>query len=56
MALHFGCSAAPTVQLQKDGPTANAAAEVILLVETDSGSVAVACISMVSYALNEDQE
>ena len=48
MALAFACSGPPTVQLQTDGVTANAAAELNLLVKTDGKSVPVACISMVS--------
>ena len=48
MALNFACSAAPTVQLQKDGATVNAVAELTLLVKTDEQPVPVACISLVS--------
>jgi hypothetical protein len=48
MALNFACSEAPTVQLQTDGATVNAAAELTLLVKTDGQSLPVACISLVS--------
>ena len=48
MALAFACSGPPTVQLQTDGVTANAAAELNLLVKTDGKSLPVACISLVS--------
>ncbi|KAG0582311.1 hypothetical protein KC19_3G050700 [Ceratodon purpureus] len=46
MALAFACSGPPTVQLQTDGVTANAAAELNLLVKTDGKSLPVACISL----------
>lgn len=46
MALNFACSEAPTVQLQTDGATVNAAAELTLLVKTDGQSLPVACISL----------
>lgn len=48
MALDFACSTPPTVQLQRDGATANAMAELILLVKTDEKPLPVACISLVS--------
>ncbi|XP_024362697.1 putative BPI/LBP family protein At1g04970 [Physcomitrium patens] len=46
MALDFACSTPPTVQLQRDGATANAMAELILLVKTDEKPLPVACISL----------
>lgn len=51
MALAFACSGPPTVQLQTDGVTANAAAELNLLVKTDGKSLPVACISLVSSTM-----
>ena len=48
MALNFACSVAPLVQLNKDGATATAAADLTLLVKTDTGPLPVACIGMVS--------
>lgn len=48
MALNFACSVAPMVQLNKDGATASAAADLTLLVKTDTGPLPVACIGMVS--------
>lgn len=47
MALNFACSVAPMVQLHKDGATATAAADLTLLVKTDTGPSPVACIGMV---------
>jgi hypothetical protein len=46
MALDFGCSKAPSVQLQTDGVTTNAAAELTLLVKSDGEELPVACISL----------
>jgi len=51
MALNFACSAAPTVQLQVDGATVNAVAELTLMVNTDEQNLPVACISLVSFYL-----
>jgi len=48
MALDFACSKAPSVQLEKDGVTTNAVAEVILVVKSDGESRPVACIALVS--------
>lgn len=46
MALDFSCSAPPTVKLQSDGVTGNAAVELTLLVKTDEEPLPVVCISL----------
>lgn len=51
MALDFSCSAPPTVKLQSDGVTGNAAVELTLLVKTDEEPLPVVCISLVSSLL-----
>ncbi len=47
MFLHLSSSAAPQVELTKDGAKALAVADVTVLVKTGNGSVPVACLSMV---------
>ncbi|CAM6042964.1 unnamed protein product [Sphagnum compactum] len=46
MVLHVSASAAPQVELTKDGAKALAVADVTVLVKTGNGSVPVACLSM----------